>query len=48
MKMTLMQHFAELRRRVLWAMVWFVAAFVVGWVLAPYIQDFLTAPLFGA
>ena len=43
--MTLMQHFAELRRRVLWLMVIFAAAFGLGWFVAPVLQEFLTAPL---
>ena len=46
--MTLLQHFIELRRRVLWCLVWFVAMFGAGWILGPAIQRFLTAPLFGA
>ncbi|MCL2748795.1 MAG: twin-arginine translocase subunit TatC [Alphaproteobacteria bacterium] len=44
-KMTLLQHFVELRRRLIWCLVWFIGAFCVGWVLAPYIQEFLTQPL---
>ena len=44
-KMTIMQHFAELRRRVLWTVAFFVATFVGGWFVAPYVQEFLTAPL---
>ena len=44
-KMTMMQHFAELRRRVLWTFLIFVFAFVFGWCVAPMVQDFLTAPL---
>ncbi len=44
-KMTLMQHFAELRRRVLWTLAFFIVAFGAGWFVAPYIQEFLTAPL---
>ena len=44
-KMTLMQHFAELRRRVLWTVAFFVVAFGMGWFVAPFIQEFLTAPL---
>ena len=44
-KMTLMQHFAEMRRRILWTLVVFVLSFFVGLYFAPYIQDFLTAPL---
>lgn len=44
-KMTLMQHFAELRRRILWTVVFFVATFGLGWVVAPFVQEFLTAPL---
>ena len=44
-KMTIMQHFAELRRRVLWTIAVFIAAFGAGWFVAPYVQEFLTAPL---
>lgn len=44
-KMTLMQHFAEMRRRILWTLLVFVVAFFVGVYFSPYIQDFLTAPL---
>lgn len=43
--MTLLQHFSELRRRILWVALIFVLAFVVGWYVAPLLQDFLTAPL---
>ena len=45
MKMTLMQHFAELRRRILWTALIFVLAFCFGWFLAPYVELFLTGPL---
>lgn len=48
MKMTLMQHFAELRRRILWIAVFFVVMFGVGWFLAPMLQSFLTQPLLNA
>ena len=44
-KMTLMQHFSELRRRFLWCVLIFVLAFVAGWYVAPWIQEFLTGPL---
>ena len=44
-KMTLVQHFAELRRRVLWTALFFVVAFLIGIYIAPQIQDFLTKPL---
>ncbi|MBO4480082.1 MAG: twin-arginine translocase subunit TatC [Alphaproteobacteria bacterium] len=44
-KMTIMQHFAELRKRVLWTLGFFVLVFGLGWFVAPYIQEFLTAPL---
>lgn len=44
-KMTLMQHFAEMRRRILWTLLIFVLAFLGGIYLSPVIQDFLTAPL---
>lgn len=45
MKMTLMQHFVELRRRVLWTLLIFIVAFVAGWVVTPFVQTFLTEPL---
>lgn len=47
MKMTLLQHFAELRRRILWCAVIFVFAFALGWVVSPYIELFLVKPLMG-
>nr|MDE5615761.1 twin-arginine translocase subunit TatC [Alphaproteobacteria bacterium] len=45
MKMTLVQHFAELRRRILWVALVFVVGFGVGWLCAPAFQAFLTRPL---
>lgn len=45
MKMTLMQHFAELRRRILWTALIFVFAFGLGWLVAPYVELFLVKPL---
>ena len=45
MKMTLMQHFSELRRRILWTMLVFVFSFALGWYVAPFIETFLTLPL---
>ena len=45
MKMTLVQHFTELRRRILWCALIFLCAFGLGWVVAPYIELFLTTPL---
>lgn len=44
-KMTLMEHFAELRRRFLWCIFIFLIAFVFGWYVSPYVQQFLTLPL---
>ncbi len=44
-KMTLLQHFAELRRRLLWILLFFGIAFGVGWVLTPMMQKFLSEPL---
>lgn len=44
-KMTLMQHFSELRRRILWTVLIFAVGFVAGWFVAPWMQEFLTAPL---
>ena len=45
MKMTLVQHFSELRRRILWTALVFVVAFVFGWVISGYVETFLSAPL---
>jgi len=45
MKMTLVQHFSELRRRILWTVLVFVFAFGLGWIVAPSVELFLTQPL---
>ena len=45
MKMTIMQHFAELRRRILWTAFVFVLAFVFGWIISNSVEAFLSAPL---
>ena len=44
-KMTMLQHFSELRRRVLWTFAVFVGAMVFGWCVSPWVQNFLTTPL---
>lgn len=44
-KMTMMQHFAELRRRILWTFATFLVALIFGWYISPVVQDFLTSPL---
>lgn len=44
-KMTLMEHFRELRRRFLWCVCIFFVAFIFGWCVAPIVQEFLSAPL---
>ncbi len=44
-KMTMMQHFSELRRRILWTFLIFAVSVAVGWYVAPALQNFLTAPL---
>ncbi len=44
-RMTLMQHFSELRRRILWVALIFVLCFILGWWMAPVVQQFLTQPL---
>jgi len=46
-KMTLLHHFVELKNRVIWSLAVFVAAFIVGFYIAPMLQDFILAPLFG-
>jgi len=43
--MTLMQHFSELRRRILWTGLVFVLSFGLGWMVAPFVESFLTVPL---
>lgn len=43
--MTLMQHFGELRRRILWVLLFFVVALCIGWWISPFLQSFLTKPL---
>lgn len=45
MKMTLMQHFSELRRRILWTALVFVASFALGWIISDRVELFLSAPL---
>lgn len=44
-KMTMMQHFSELRRRILWTALIFAMAFGAGWLVAPWLQKILTEPL---
>ncbi len=44
-QMTLVQHFSELRRRILWTALIFACAFGAGWYISPWIQQFLSAPL---
>lgn len=44
-KMTMIQHFSELRRRILWVAVFFLVVLVLGWYVAPFAQLLLTKPL---
>ncbi len=44
-EMPLLEHLAELRRRLLWSAVAFLIAFVICYHFAPRIYDFLAAPL---
>lgn len=44
-KMTLMQHFTELRRRILWMFGVFCLAVLFGWYVAPIVQEFIATPL---
>jgi len=44
-KMPLLEHLLELRRRLMYAAATFLVLFLVGYYLAPYIFDFLVAPL---
>lgn len=45
-RMTLGQHFAELRRRILWTLAVFIVALICGWYVSPFLQEIITAPLF--
>jgi sec-independent protein translocase protein TatC len=45
MKMTMLQHLAELRNRILWTMLFFVIAIILGFFIAPYLQTILLQPL---
>ena len=45
MKMTLMQHFSELRRRILWSALVFLLAFAFGWIISDRVELFLSVPL---
>lgn len=40
-----MQHFSELRRRILWTLCVFVVSFCFGWIVSPYVESWLTMPL---
>ncbi len=44
-RMTLMEHFSELRRRFLWCVFIFLVAFVFAWYVAPSVLEFLSMPL---
>lgn len=44
-KMTLIQHFSELRRRVIYVLLIFSVLFGGGWILSPILQQFLSQPL---
>lgn len=44
-KMTLMQHFVEFRRRLLWCFLIFFIALILGWYVSPMLQEFFTRPL---
>jgi sec-independent protein translocase protein TatC len=47
-EMPLLEHLAELRKRLMWSAVAFVLAFIVCYHFAPRIYDFLAAPLANA
>lgn len=44
-KMTLYQHMSELRHRILWCAVIFLASFVAGWYMSPFLHQILARPL---
>jgi sec-independent protein translocase protein TatC len=43
--MTLMQHFRELKGRVVWSLIFFCASFILGLYVAPLLRDFISGPL---
>ena len=43
--MTLIQHFKELKKRIIYSLVFFVAAFALGLYIAPALSDLIVAPL---
>ncbi|MCL1785684.1 MAG: twin-arginine translocase subunit TatC [Alphaproteobacteria bacterium] len=45
MKMTIVQHLSELKKRILWIMLFFAGAAVVGFFVAPFVQEILLQPL---
>ena len=44
-RMTMTQHFIELRRRILWTLLVFILALIIGWYVSPYLQELLVQPL---
>ena len=44
-KMTLVQHFSELRRRLTWTLLFFILAVILGWYISPVLLDIITRPL---
>lgn len=44
-RMTMGQHFAELRGRILWTLLVFIVALCAGWYVSPYLQELLAGPL---
>lgn len=44
-KMTMSEHFSELRHRLLFVVAFFVLSFCCGWFVSPFVQEFITAPL---
>lgn len=44
-KMTLLQHFQELKRRIVWCFMFFIGVFCIGWFVAPSIEHLLITPL---
>jgi sec-independent protein translocase protein TatC len=45
MQMTLMGHFRELKRRIVWSLVYFCTAVAAGFWIAPFLQDAIMAPI---
>lgn len=43
--MTLIEHFLELKKRLIFIIICFFITFILGWIISPYLEEILTQPL---